>query len=603
MPLPVAAPPTVPVSPLPSSAANNIVPFTPKGAPPPAPAPLVPNWSLSPLAGAGAAGAGSGAAGLGVGATAALGVGALGAGLLAGEGLRQGGLALEDAGLIPDSDIFQRYPWEVTGGAPLRDAIAPGAAPPFTGGQSPVLYKVYVLLTGSAPWYRYDAVGPLSLVPVYSNGQLSSSFLRTGAGQQLFIGFDVQGNKLPGIMLERHDGQPDTGGNPAPIPENYRPPVPGGARQPAPAPALDPAPWQKPKPAPAPSPSPAPSPRRSPVPVVPPAPEPGEPDEGDEEKKAPPLPGLPPNQQPSAPSTSPGTGGSSLTGTVRPTGAPIPQPSNSLPQPLPQPSSAPALPPYWPPVDFDPCDLDPCGGGLDPGDLPELCPDPCPEIELTDVQLRTISCEWIEPIDGSDPFWDPQDVMQIVSAPAHLADALAVLANQTAEVAAEQCRLRNSAQASDPPDCVAIMPSESYGFVKQSILKLRFCKVDEFPRSSNRNSVWDLEIPNPIDGLDWCEHLESFRYTKGYYYARCIWSDSNHRSGAYTLNESEGEKLNNFIDSLSKNTPKRKVISTEKCDESPDEPVELRIARAYLIPFENGQRLNTVCFVPPVDGC
>lgn len=304
------------------------------------------------------AAAASGASGLGAAAIAGLGLGALGLGFLAGEGYRQAGLALEEAGLIPDSDIFQRYPWEVTGGAPLRDAIAPGAAPPFTGGQSPgVAYKVFIVFASGAPdLWRYTLSGPLN----YRVGGVGSvnGYAVQGDPSNLNNWWSLGGHHFGGdiyapngMRVERLDGQPDTGGNPAPVPENYRPPVPGGARQPAPAPALDPAPWQQPKPAPAPSPSPAPSPR---VPIVPPAPA-RDPDKDDKNPPAP-LPGIPPSQQPKAPG-SPGGGGisgSPKTAPLPTATSPLSAPRPAVP-PAPQPQPQPSPQPQPQPVGVDIC--------------------------------------------------------------------------------------------------------------------------------------------------------------------------------------------------------------------------------------------------------
>lgn len=212
-----------------------------------------------------------------------------------------------------------------------------------------------------------------------------------------------------------------------------------------------------------------------------------------------------------------------------------------------------------------------------------------------------VSCVYVQPSQG-EPYWEPEVSEFEIQVPADMRDSIIVTAQEVAKGTAELCRQRNNT-APTSADCVAIMPSESYGFVKESILTLRFCRVDQFPRSSSTDSKWDLHIPNPIADLDWCEHFDSFRLTKGSLYARCVWSASNHRSGAYVLNESEGEKLVNFIDSLSVNTPRQKIVEVQSNAGPSSDSVQVRIARAYLVPFQDGQRLPAVCFRPPEDGC
>jgi hypothetical protein len=386
--MPTLAPATLPgISPGISpgiAPANNIVPF-PRGGglPPPSPPTVSPSWSLPPLAGSPALAAPAAGAGIGVGGAIAAGVGALGVGVLAGEGIRQGGLALEDAGILPNSPLFQRYPWETgpnVAPAPIRNAIPPGAASPFSGGQSTgVPYEVYIRWDVNWPfqtpdWHRLTLSGPiLGMRTTVDEYGIAAHWIRHGSpvreesiGSASYLigqgtgpgGSNVFApNPIRITRVRRLDGQPDTGGDPTPDPvDQYTPPA--GFR---PTPSLDPArPWLAP-------PIPALAPAPSPAPLSPPRPSPATPPD-----RVPALPGLP--AQPSAPPSSPpapvapplpGTGTGTGTGTGA-AGAPgSGSQASPRPAPLPQPSKAPA--PRLAPPNFDPCSLNPCHGGGEPG--------------------------------------------------------------------------------------------------------------------------------------------------------------------------------------------------------------------------------------------
>ena len=202
----------------------------------------------APLAGVGA-GAAGGSSGVGLGTSvASAGAGAVGAvivvgtgvGLAVGEGIRRGGLAAEESGLIPDTPIFEPYPpgwWERQPNEnPAAVPVTTEGAPPFTGGQSPgVLYVVEFELDRTN--YRYNntfktpgavgnVVGPISQ-PVPSRSEYDSSAGKevvkdyswtTGSGQGLFhrVGSSLGINGIAIKNVYRSDGEPDTGGDPAP---------------------------------------------------------------------------------------------------------------------------------------------------------------------------------------------------------------------------------------------------------------------------------------------------------------------------------------------------------------------------------------------------
>jgi hypothetical protein len=331
----------------------------------------------APLPAAGAAATGIGAVG-----TAALAVGAAAVGLATGEAIRQGGLALEESGAIPDTPIFEPYPWEASGPPPMDGAVVPGSTPAFSGGQSyGVPYRLRYKYTQIAPYqgtpfYVFNNVPATSVLPGPIRGVgtgISSGIPAYGFYYGVIPAFaavmtlDLMATNyfLSDLVIERLDGEPDTGGDPDPEPKRYAPPVPQGARGPSPSdpggqpadlPGLPDA--SQPK-------SPRADQRLAPPvtqPTAPPAdqplPDPGEAPSPDTQpdQRIPVLPGLPSLSQPAPsqgedpdlPLTQPG----------------LSRQSSPLPSPLPEPSKEKA--PGLAPPNFDPCGLNPCHGGGEP---------------------------------------------------------------------------------------------------------------------------------------------------------------------------------------------------------------------------------------------
>jgi len=179
---------------------------------------------------------GAGATGLGLstpvgaaggGAVAAVVVGGLGLGLAAGEGIRRGGLALEEAGVIPDTPLFEEYPpgfWDRQQPNAAPSPVPVPNPPPFTGGQSPgVFYTVTYRNIGGYGSNRLNFTttagffGPVPGLARRNNANSSWDYGHIINGVFSSVRtwpnfFDDGVTTVESVV--RNDGQPDTGGNP-----------------------------------------------------------------------------------------------------------------------------------------------------------------------------------------------------------------------------------------------------------------------------------------------------------------------------------------------------------------------------------------------------
>ena len=163
-----------------------------------------------------------------------------------------------------------------------------------------------------------------------------------------------------------------------------------------------------------------------------------------------------------------------------------------------------------------------------------------------------------------------------------------------------ECKSRND----KPPEYVAIMPSDVYSeFNIEGRLTLHFTKVEDWPKRTANSSRWSIEIPNPIDGLDWCQHFENFVYQKGSHFSRTYWTDSGIRSGAYCANKAAGEALLSRIESLSKATPLRRRFSEVNTPRRSLYQGSIRVYRATKTTIVDGVVVSCVTYARPSSGC
>jgi hypothetical protein len=182
------------------------------------------------------------------------------------------------------------------------------------------------------------------------------------------------------------------------------------------------------------------------------------------------------------------------------------------------------------------------------------------------------------------------------------ADGFEQQLKEVAKLTEAECKGRNDKDKI--PDCVAIMPSDIYSeFNIEGRLTLYFVKEADWPKRGANDSKWSIDIPNPIDGLDWCTHFENFAYTKGNFNCREFWSDSGIRSGAYCSSKNEGIRLLNMMKALTKATSLRRRFSEVSVGRKPLYQGRIRVIRAVKTTIVNGTVTACVAYHRPATGC
>jgi hypothetical protein len=180
------------------------------------------------------------------------------------------------------------------------------------------------------------------------------------------------------------------------------------------------------------------------------------------------------------------------------------------------------------------------------------------------------------------------------------AEAFEEQMKEVAKLTKAECKGRND----KPPECVAIMPSDIYSELNiEGRLTLYFVKEADWPKRGANDSKWSIDIPNPIDGLDWCTHFENFAYTKGNFNCREFWSDSGIRSGAYCSSKNEGIRLLNLMKALTKATSLRRRFSEVSVGRKPLYQGRIRVIRAVKTTIVNGTVTACVAYHRPATGC
>lgn len=443
-----------------------------------------------------------------------------------------------------------------------KPVVTPSTPPPFTGGQCPENYDIFTVVTsgGNAgpPNFRRIMQGPLSYYPNASTG-ITDDLGRTRFGR-VICGTLSDGRIYCESLGTQNtesvsafdywipsDGGADECGDPPGEPDYYTPP---GSR-----PAL---------------------------PGFPRPPVPG-------------LPGLPDGRPPTPPAGGDGNPGAP--------GDPY----------------APGLPgrPETPGGDDNPNSPNPDGSpGEDAPGTPEPQPpepqpecDPCELIELLtekidgyfdaegnfDLELTDCPTGEIDPQTGEPVIPEPQ----IFSASGNgLQGIYSFLTSALGAMGATFNKIPCPPTETETEDFpVIIYPSDIHSeFTLESRLLLEFTPVDDFPKRTATSSKWSLEIPNPRANLDWCSDFENFRFTKGNWYGRAIWSSSGIRSGTYCRDEAEARRVVDLISALTTLSPERvRVTSTGKTGMFSG---EVRVIRAVHSVINNGVVTSCTQYTP-----
>lgn len=146
----------------------------------------------------------------------------------------------------------------------------------------------------------------------------------------------------------------------------------------------------------------------------------------------------------------------------------------------------------------------------------------------------------------------------------------------------------------DNPEAVVPISQIYDDFVRVKALQLHWTPVDVYP--SWKKVIGSIEIPDPIDDLEWSEHFEGLSYTRGKWYGRLNWNATGVRTGGYFASEAEANRVLDIFASLSTRTAVSRTIGF-KSDRNHEG--EVRVVRAYLLTVEDGKNVCALHYSPP----
>lgn len=153
-----------------------------------------------------------------------------------------------------------------------------------------------------------------------------------------------------------------------------------------------------------------------------------------------------------------------------------------------------------------------------------------------------------------------------------------------------------------------IMPDARFEQFKAS-RQLQITWGTHYP--TQKTPLWTTSLPDPIGGLDWCQHFESLQVTKGNIMGHVEWQNSKISTGIYCETEEEAKRILLYLITLSNTVPtlnrfgQPKVVITK--GNSSKRIIEERTLRAVRVAIseigEDGNVSSVQCFTPPPGGC
>lgn len=153
-----------------------------------------------------------------------------------------------------------------------------------------------------------------------------------------------------------------------------------------------------------------------------------------------------------------------------------------------------------------------------------------------------------------------------------------------------------------------IMPDARYEHFK-AVRQLEIVWGTHYP--TQKTPLWQTYLPNPINGLDWCQHFESLQVTKGNVKGHVEWENSKIPTGIYCETEEEATRILMYLITLSNAIPtlnrfgQPKIVITK--GNSSKRIIQERTLRAVRVAIseigEDGNVSSVLCFTPPPEGC
>lgn len=182
------------------------------------------------------------------------------------------------------------------------------------------------------------------------------------------------------------------------------------------------------------------------------------------------------------------------------------------------------------------------------------------------------------------------------------------LAGLSKQVDALSSLVKVGVKAACDASSTVIMPDARYEQFKAA-RQMEITWGTKYP--TQKGSLWQTYLPNPLNGLDWCQHFESLQVTKGNIKGHVEWENSKIPTGIYCETEEEATRILMYLITLSNATPtlnkfgQPKIVITK--GNSSKRIIQERTLRAVRVAIseigEDGNVSSVQCFTPPPEGC
>ena len=174
------------------------------------------------------------------------------------------------------------------------------------------------------------------------------------------------------------------------------------------------------------------------------------------------------------------------------------------------------------------------------------------------------------------------------------------------DLALIQGRINNAAicdiKSSEPPDVVSIVASEKdLHRVKDKVLILHLVLLDVYPKRSNTDALWQMQIPAAKDNYDWLTDFEPLRRRHGNQYAELRFQENYVPVSGWFEDETAANAFFDAVLALTNASEDNRVISKHTMPKTAIPVFETRPYRAFIKSVNvQGQAICHAKYVPVI---
>lgn len=156
-------------------------------------------------------------------------------------------------------------------------------------------------------------------------------------------------------------------------------------------------------------------------------------------------------------------------------------------------------------------------------------------------------------------------------------------------------------------DCTLILPGDEFAevFVPRQ-LSVTILPVDMEGKKYDDYRKF-IHVPNPVDDINWCTHIEPFKFWRGKSTGRVSWENSKLWSGSTYRDEDECVRISNHIASISTRTavdPDGRFTKRGSPKYNQKPPIEYHAVKAVITSLNpDGTVKEKICLTRPPNGC